>query len=62
MTAGSAQFEEFHPSERDGVVPSDEAALLRALLRDTYETPRDTYITENIPVLLARLSMVLNQR
>ena len=61
MTSEPTQFNEFDPLERNAEPPSAETAGLRELLRRSYQTPRDTYITEDIPLLMTRLSMVPGQ-
>lgn len=50
-------FREFALHERNGQAATPQAAALRKALRQSYALPSDTFITETIPVLLARLSL-----
>jgi hypothetical protein len=56
-TGAAAQFREFALKEREAKTPSAESAAMREALRQSYPLPSDTFITETIPVLLARLSL-----
>lgn len=53
----ATQFPEFALKEREAKAPSAQSAALRQSLRQSYPLPSDTFITESIPVLLARLSL-----
>ncbi|MCC2977340.1 hypothetical protein LK533_11720 [Sphingomonas sp. PL-96] len=53
----TVQFPEFAMREREAKAPSAQSAALREALRQSYPLPSDTFITEAMPVLLARLSL-----
>lgn len=50
-------FREFALHERNAQAATPQTAALREALRRSYPLPSDTFITETIPVLLARLSL-----
>jgi hypothetical protein len=51
------KYREFALRERESALPSDQTETLRQMLRQSYPLLSDTYITEALPVLLARLSL-----
>jgi hypothetical protein len=50
-------YREFELRERESKPQSPDRAAMREVLRQSYPLPTDTYITETLPVLIARLSL-----